>query len=44
MQSKAFSASNEQINIDDSLLVMFVNIFFNAKIAFYCSHCFTKLS
>ena len=33
MRSKAFSASNVQINTGDSVLLKYVNTVFNAKIA-----------
>ena len=33
MRSKAYSASNEQINTGDSLLLKYVNTVSNAKIA-----------
>ena len=41
MPLKAFSASNEQINTCDSLLVKYVNRVFNAKIALLHLQCFT---
>ena len=38
MRSKAFSASKQQINTGNSLLVKYVYTAFNAKIAWYCTH------
>ena len=44
MRSKAFSASNEQINTGDSLLLKYVNTVLNAKIALLHPSCLTKPS
>ena len=44
MRSKAFSASSEQINTGDSLLLKYVNTAFNAKIVLLHPPCYTKSS